>query len=277
MLENRKRSDFSQFLAIGNPTQDRPFIELCVKTVGQIWQGKKLVKCKDEANKQLLGIADDSKKDENKDENEEQRQLLLNNQEFLKTIHSLLFSGHGKFDPESSLESGLLFYHNQEQYDLLKLTEIFGLDLSNCRLVTLIACEAAMTDWTSITDEYISIPSAFLWAGVEGIVSALWTVEEKASVFLGIKFYQILLNQQGEKDVIKALREAQFWLRNVTKNGLLKWLEESKIDMSYINELFKNELFRSKGINTINDWLQPQPKKPFSNPYYWAAFCVVGK
>jgi CHAT domain-containing protein len=39
-----------------------------------------------------------------------------------------------------------------------------------------------------------------LWAGVSGIVSSLWTVEEKASVFLGIKLYQILLAQtEGEK------------------------------------------------------------------------------
>jgi len=48
----------------------------------------------------------------------------------------------------------------------LQLTEIFGLNLEQCRLVTLIGCETGMTDWTSITDEYIGLPSAFLWAGV---------------------------------------------------------------------------------------------------------------
>jgi CHAT domain-containing protein len=120
-----------------------------------------------------------------------------------------------------------------------------------------------MTDWTSITDEYIGLPSAFLWAGVSGIVSSLWTVEEKASVFLGIKLYENLLAQPGdEKNVIQALREAQNWLRNVTSSDLNRWMLQNKL----------NQLRQMSNNNPL-----PNNDTPFSSPYYWAAFCVIGK
>ncbi|NEQ35067.1 MAG: CHAT domain-containing protein [Okeania sp. SIO3I5] len=239
MLEKQKCPNFERLLAIGNPTQDSDLAELCVNTVDKFWKQQKPqsqpeVLCGSKATKDAL---------------------INQLQDYLQNCHTLLYSGHGSFESESPIDSGLILHDHP-----LELREIFGLNLQNCRLVTLIACEAAMTDAGSITDEYIGLPSAFLWAGVSGIVSALWAVEQKASVFLGIKLYQNLLAQtEREKDVIKALNEAQLWLRTVNKNQLLKWIKDSGVNVD------------------IKDWLKKQNKQPFSNPYYWAAFCVIGK
>ena len=248
MLEKHKRPNFEQLLAVGNPTQDSDLAELCVKTVDQFWkqqkpQSKPTILCKDQATKGAL--INQLQKDNN------------------QSVHTFLYSGHGSFELGSPLDSGLILNDNR-----LELTEIFGLDLHECRLVTLIACEAAMTDAGSITDEYIGLPSAFLWAGVSGIISALWTVEQSASIFLGIKLYQNLLNQhQEEKDVIKALNKAQSWLRNVTKSELWDWIEDNKLPLPS-----KQEDDLKQYLDNIND-----DDRPYDQPYYWAAFCVIGK
>lgn len=88
-----------------------------------------------------------------------------------------------------------------------------------------------------------------------------------------IKFYQNLLTQpEGEKNAIQALREAQLWLRDINKNQLRKWLKDSDL-----NDRLQKWL-QASGLNVdITDWLKVQNKQPFSNPYYWAAFCVIGK
>jgi len=246
MLQKRDRTNFNQLFAMGNPTQDRAFTELCVKTVETFWKQK----YQQSETKVLCG-------------HEATKDALINElKDYLKNAHTFLYSGHGSFDFESPLDSGLILRDQP-----LQLTEIFGLNLEQCRLVTLIGCETGMTDWTSITDEYIGLPSAFLWAGVSGIVSSLWTVEEKPSVFLGIKLYQNLLAQpEGEKNVIQALREAQQWLRNVTKSELWDWIEDQDLPLADLEDGLEQFLQQFSDSD-----------KPFSSPYYWAAFCVIGK
>jgi CHAT domain-containing protein len=44
------------------------------------------------------------------------------------------------------------------------LGEIFGLSLNQCCLVILSACETVMIDTKSLSDEYIGLPSGFLYA-----------------------------------------------------------------------------------------------------------------
>lgn len=88
----------------------------------------------------------------------------------------------------------------------LSLGEIFGLDLSQCRLVTLSACETGLTDFRSITDEYIGLPSIFLYAGSPTVVSSLWTVNDLSTAFLMIEFYQ---NMRAGNSVVLALNKAQ--------------------------------------------------------------------
>ncbi|WP_424101057.1 CHAT domain-containing protein [Moorena producens] len=90
------------------------------------------------------------------------------------------FSCHGKFEPKSPLASALLLADAD-----LTLYKIFKLDLNQCRIVGFSACETRITissneeeesSLPSALDEYIGLPSSFLYAGSPSVVSTLWKV-----------------------------------------------------------------------------------------------------
>jgi CHAT domain-containing protein len=67
-----------------------------------------------------------------------------------------------------------------------------GFDFKKCRLVVLSACETGLIDFTNESDEYIGLPSGFLYAGSSSVVSSLWTVDDMSTAYLMIKFLQNL-------------------------------------------------------------------------------------
>ena len=144
----------------------------------------------------------------------------------------------------------------------LTLREIFAeLQLPQCSLVTLSACETGLTTSTAMTDEYIGLPSGFLYAGSMNVVSSLWAVDDFATAILMIKFYQEL---QDADSVALALNAAQNWMRGVSKEDFLVWVGLLNLD--------------EKSSESVKDWLSyiPKAKQPFVHPKYWAAFCATG-
>jgi CHAT domain-containing protein len=146
----------------------------------------------------------------------------------------------------------------------LTLGEIFALNLENCRLVTLSACETGLTEFTTLTDEYVSLPSGFLYAGSPNVVSSLWTVNDFSTAFLMIKFYQ---NLDRGNSVVEALNQAQVWLRNITAKELLAWIDEK--------QLIRNHTIKMKLIRQFKK--MSDSSQPFKEPYFWAAFCAIGQ
>ncbi|MEZ2245882.1 MAG: CHAT domain-containing protein, partial [Microcoleus sp.] len=144
----------------------------------------------------------------------------------------------------------------------LTLKEIFAsLDLPLCRLVSLSACETGLVTRV-ITDEYIGLASGFLYAGASNVVSSLWRVSDFSTAFLMIRFYQNLKNQ--DLSVCQALQAAQIWLRTITRQDFLAWLQ---------NEVNMEE----DRVDNIDISLRRSfPKQPFADPRYWAAFCAIG-
>ncbi|MCC3438637.1 MAG: CHAT domain-containing protein [Oscillatoriales cyanobacterium] len=143
----------------------------------------------------------------------------------------------------------------------LTLREIFAdLELSKCNLVTLSACETGLTSSTEMTDEYIGLPSGFLYAGSMNVVSTLWSVDDFATAILMIKFYQELLPKVS---VAVALNAAQNWMRAVTKEDFGVWVKSLNLD--------------KKSGQSVELWLVSSlEERPFSHPKYWAAFCATG-
>ncbi|MEG4517602.1 MULTISPECIES: CHAT domain-containing protein [unclassified Microcoleus] len=143
----------------------------------------------------------------------------------------------------------------------LTLREIFAnLELSRCNLVTLSACETGLTQSTTMTDEYIGLPSGFLYAGSMNVVSTLWSVDDFATAILMIKFYQEL---QPEVSVAVALNAAQNWMRAVRREDFEVWVKSLNLD--------------KKSRQSVELWLVLSPEEqPFSHPKYWAAFCATG-
>ncbi|MGH8002741.1 MAG: CHAT domain-containing protein [Brasilonema sp.] len=144
----------------------------------------------------------------------------------------------------------------------LTLPDIFNLNLPECCLVTLSACETGLTSPFSTSDEYIGLPSGFLKAGSSSIVSSLWSVDDFATTLLMIRFY----DNQRSLAIAQALCQTQCWLRNRTQAELIKWSQNHP----KINEQHKHTI-----LQRLQTWYLPE-HKPFSKPEAWAGFCAIG-
>ncbi len=259
LAQTRQRPNFTQMFAIQNPTGDLTYTDLEVQAITGYFQSANVLE-KAAATKAAI------------------------NNTPLNAFHCLHFSCHGKFGYSNPRESALILADaavtsvpanpNTERYlnlrdsqvhDLdkcLTLDEIFSLNLEQCRLVTLSACETGLIELKSLSDEYIGLPSGFLLAGSSSVVSSLWNVNDLSTSFLMIKFYQ---NLKGGLTVTLALNLAQIWLRDATKAELQEWVSQLKLTPELAQKIKK-----------AMRWFKLQDK-PFENPVYWAAFCAIGK
>lgn len=247
----RQCRDFQSLFAIQNPTEDlyQGYEKdlVAVAAIKKQFNDVKILK-QDQANKPaiLLGI------------NENIHNVILN--EKLLKANCVFFFCHGYFNSASPQDSGLQLADGN-----LTLADIITyFKLENCRLVTLSACETGFTDFTSTSDEYIGFPSGFLLAGSTNVVSSLWTVSATATALLMIKFYEEL---QQQSNIVLALNTAQRWLRDTTVKGFQNWLSNCSLSLVWQAQL--NQYFDDQHENAST--------KPFESPFYWAAFCNIGK
>ena len=210
------------------------------------------------------------------------------NSDNFKNSHWLHFSSHGYFDLNNPYKSALQLHgaakipitnatessrtlriSEEEEIELekcLTLENIFELTLSNCRLVTLSACESGYTDFNNTSDEYIGLPSGFIHAGAASIVSTLWAVDDFSTAIFTIKFYENIQNSTSTNNIALALNQAQNWFRQITPPQLRQWIDENQ------NMTAEN---KGKIKKRLADYNNPQ-EKLFENPYYWAGFYAVG-
>jgi len=260
-VQQRKRPDFTHLFAIQNPTDDLAYTELEVQAIKNYFNPADIL---------IL--------------NNETATLTAINDTNLKAIHCAHFSCHGYFNQRKARKSVLIPADAQlnspptqldpEHHLLLKdgtvldldkcltLDAILSLNLKQCRLVTLSACETGWIDINNTSDEYIGLPSGFLIAGSPSVISSLWRVNDLSTALLMIKFYQ---NLKSGSTVAIALNTAQTWLQNGTKEQLEQWASQLPLDDEQEMQLMA---FFYK--------LQPN-SKPFESPYHWAAFCAIGQ
>jgi len=149
------------------------------------------------------------------------------------------FSCHGCFDQDLT-KAGLLLADG-----LLAAKEMFtSIRMDNPRLVVMSACETAQIKPT-LADEYMGLSSSFLFAGAHNVLATLWPVEDNASRLLIEEFYQGL---NDGLSTVKALQQAQYQLRNMTKETVKAYFPDMTTGRPY----------------------------PYNNPYYWAGFVLIG-
>ena len=247
LTQKRDRPDFNNLFAVQNPTDDLLYTNLEVEIIRSSFPSAQVL-VKQEATK-----------------------IAFNASLNLPLANCNHFSCHGEFNLKSPLESALILA-NEER---LTLGEIFGLTLNQCRLVTLSACETGLTDPTSISDEYIGLPSGFLYAGSPSVVSSLWTVSDLSTAFLMLKFYENFQSSQKQAgDVAIALNQAQKWLRNLTTEEFEKLLNKYKPQIEQIFAQMPIKKERIKARRRL-EALKRQ-SYPFASPFYWAAFTATG-
>jgi tetratricopeptide (TPR) repeat protein/CHAT domain-containing protein len=173
-------------------------------------------------------------------------------------------SCHGFFNYQNPSKSSLILAGKQ----FLNLADITRHTLEDCHLVVLSACESGLTDVTKLTDEYVGLPCGFLVAGAKVVVSSLWLVDDLPTALLMIRFYEILASSPSTnaQSASIALNQAQQWLRGSTTANLIEWVKLLPIEAA-LKRWLRRKLAQRCALNKV----------PFSNPYYWAAFCAIGQ
>lgn len=117
------------------------------------------------------------------------------------------FAGHGRFDSDAPMASGLMLAGAGQAEGFLSLGELYSLQL-DADLVTLSACETGLGKVQN-GDDVVGLARGFLYAGSRSIVASLWKVEDRATSLLMTRFYENL-KTRNKRD---ALREAQLATR----------------------------------------------------------------
>lgn len=220
----------TSLLAVANPTSDLFFTSIEVSAITDLFASEQVSRMdKDEATLAAVG----------------QRLQPA-------TCHLFHFSGHGFYNWQEVMQSGLVLADGT-----LTLSHLISqTDLSAVRLVTLSACETGITDITQSPDEFLGLPAGLMQAGVPAVVSTLWAVNDLSTMLLMERFYQHYL--QNELPLPEALRRAQIWLRDVTAGELATRSLRGSTNYRRFSRDFK------------------AGDRPFEHPYYWAAFTFNG-
>jgi CHAT domain-containing protein len=257
MTQKSEKFDFSRLFAIQDPEQNLPFANSLVETISQHFQKEYCVLVREAATKDALNDT--------------------GNIEKMRLAHCVIFSGHGEFILNSPEQSCLKLANDTR----LMMGEIFALDLSQCQLLILSACETGLTYPNSFSDEYMGLASGFIFAGCSNIVHTLWEVNSiSTTLLIGELFKNILteLSTHQRLDVASALKKAQKWLRELSSERCQEILDnELKPQINHIIPMLpprKQRIF-SASLENAENQIRAQPY-PFASPYYWAAFITTG-
>jgi len=139
---------------------------------------------------------------------------------------------HGNSNWDDPLKSALWMLEHVP----LSLRDLLALESKpQARLAFLSACETGLPG-IELPDEVVGLAAGFQQAGAAGVVSTLWSVEDKSTALLAGRFYENWKGSQEKPGMLPlpALAAAQQWLRDEAEGG--KW----------------------------------------AHPYYWAAFTLMG-
>ena len=89
----------------------------------------------------------------------------------------------------------------------LSAIEVFNLDLSNCSLITLSACETGRAAIAGV-DEVIGLGRGFLYAGAASLLPTLWKVDDASSAQLMEMLYRALLKGYPKAAAISGAQRA---------------------------------------------------------------------
>jgi CHAT domain-containing protein/tetratricopeptide (TPR) repeat protein len=237
----------NNLIGISNPNRDLPFAELEISTIASMF-GK---------SAQLI-LSEDSATSSN----------VVSNIHNYSFIHFGCHAKHVSEDPYRSYMS----LAGQDQSNEFRFTVgevLSSLNLSGSKLAVISACESAFTE--SKTAEYLGIPGALIFAGAPSVISSLWEVDDLSTAFLMGRFYENILITGME--LATALRESQLWLRTSTAFTLMNRLEviRKAIKRNIGTDLLPQISYAWRTLVVM------EPNEcPFSHPFFWAPFILVG-
>jgi CHAT domain-containing protein len=163
------------------------------------------------------------------------------------------FACHCQATPDRILDSALLL-----EDDRLALDVLLRLPSAPRRLAVLSACQSHRSG-TELPDEAMGLPGGLLQVGHAGVVASHWNVDDKSTVFVMTRFYE-LWRGHGVPP-FRALAEAQQWVRRATHADL----------HAHLPHLLQPPADRSPGA-----WERWAGVRPFDHPRHWAPFALTG-
>jgi CHAT domain-containing protein len=199
----------------------------------------------------------------------------------------LHFATHGTYDPRFPLQSAIILsqlarpdvappevgrYVFDGELTAAEVLENWHLD---AELVTLSACQTGLGKQEQ-GEGFMGFAQAVLLSGGRSVCLSLWEVDDAATALLMERFYQNLLGRRpdlkGPLPKAQALAEAQAWLRTLPRAEALRQTAR-----------LSGGVARGKGRPARPLLpLVPEPapgeaeQHPYSHPYYWAAFVLIG-
>ena len=122
------------------------------------------------------------------------------------------FACHGEFNDMQPLQSGLLLAGDNDTDGVLRIPDVFGLNLKKANLVTLSACETALSKVRG-GEDWASMSRGLIYAGTPSVLASLWSVDDKSTAILMKNFYENWLKKGMTKPA--ALRQAQLNLKAI--------------------------------------------------------------
>jgi CHAT domain-containing protein/tetratricopeptide (TPR) repeat protein len=183
----------------------------------------------------------------------------------LRDCDSLHFSGHGFARPSDPLSSGLILSHDQT----LTLGELLQQPRLALKFAFLSACETGVVGF-DLPDESIGLPSGLLMAGVAGVCASLWPVPDDSTMLLCSHFYRLWRTEGIESAA--ALSAAGAWVSALTNADLADFFE-AEMNHPDLVDTPAYELAADRWAH----YAAAEPNdRPFSHPFYWAAFTFNG-
>lgn len=191
---------------------------------------------------------------------------ISNNLTKFSVLH---FSTHGMANFNQPLDSGIQTADPAGSEQMLRLRDVIGMDLSKARLAVLSACETGIPG-TRLIDEVVSLPTGWLQAGVPGVVSSLWAVQDASTMMLMERFYRFW--RAEEMSPAEALRKAQQWVRDTTNR------QKEEHYGSWVNQMSEGTRMSADAAREmLNTLLIKGPDEhSFEHPFFWAAFGYFG-
>ncbi|WP_328807823.1 CHAT domain-containing protein [Nonomuraea antri] len=207
------------------------------------------------------------------------------------------FGCHGTFVPTAPLHSGITLADGE-----LTAEHILSRSLP-ADLVTLSACESGVNA-RHPGDELVGLTRALIYAGAASVLVTLWAVDELSTSLLMTDFYHEIAAGTGKA---VALQRAQNTLRSISGDEVIRRCEQAPGsyaediadvrfrcgDFAAARDAYSRLLeaadphgdhaARLQAAETRSRWAASAADRPpdyqrriYSDPYYWAAFVLVG-